>query len=107
LREVFGGAILHHEVQAGDEHVVFVAPDRCKEILRWLRDAPDHRYDLLLDVTAVDFGGGRPLQLVYQLRSIPHKRNLRVKVELPLDALEADSVVDVWPAANWLERETY
>src|SRR5690606_2054879 len=89
------------------EHVVFVVPDRCKEILRWLRDAPDHRYDLLLDVTAVDFGGGRPLQLVYQLWSIPNRLSLRVKVELPLDALEADSVVDLWAAANWLEREAY
>src|SRR5690606_1982515 len=89
------------------EHVVFVRPERCKEILRWLHDTPEHRYDLLLDVTAVDFGGGRPLQLVYQLWSVPHKRGLRVKAELPLDALEAESVVDVWPGANWREREAY
>ncbi len=107
LREAFGDAIVHHEVMAGDEHVVFVRPERCKEILRWLHDTPEHRYDLLLDVTAVDFGGGRPLQLVYQLWSVPHKRGLRVKAELPLDALEAESVVDVWPGANWLEREAY
>lgn len=107
LREAFGDAIVHHEIAAGDEHVVFVSPDRAHEILAWLKDAPGHRYDLLLDVTAVDFGGGRPLQLVYQLWSIPNRLSLRVKVELPLDALEADSVVDLWAAANWLEREAY
>lgn len=107
LREVFGDAIVHHEIAAGDEHVVFVRPERAHEILAWLKDAPGHRYDLLLDVTAVDYGGGRPLQLVYQLWSIPHRRALRIKVELPLDALEADSVVDLWNAANWLEREAY
>ena len=107
LREAFGDAIVHHEIAAGDEHVVFVRPDRAHEILAWLKDAPGHRYDLLLDVTAVDFGGGRPLQLVYQLWSIPNRLSLRVKVELPLDALEADSVVDLWAAANWLEREAY
>lgn len=107
LREAFGDAVVHHEIAAGDEHVVFVRPDRAHEILAWLKDAPGHRYDLLLDVTAVDFGGGRPLQLVYQLWSIPNRLSLRVKVELPLDALEADSVVDLWAAANWLEREAY
>lgn len=107
LREAFGDAIVHHEIAAGDEHVVFVRPDRAHDILAWLKDAPGHRYDLLLDVTAVDFGGGRPLQLVYQLWSIPNRLSLRVKVELPLDALEADSVVDLWAAANWLEREAY
>lgn len=103
----FGEAIHHHEVSAGDQHVVHVDPARNLEILGWLRDDPDHRYDLLADVTAVDFGGGRPIQVVYQLRSLPHRRSLRVKCLLPLDALEIDSVVPLWNAANWLEREVY
>lgn len=107
LRGVFGDAVVHHEIVAGDEHVVYLRPDRAKEVLRWLKDAPEHRYDMLVDVTAVDYGGGRPLQLVYQLWSIDHRRALRVKVELPLDALEADTVVDLWAGANWLEREVY
>ncbi len=107
LREAFGEAIVHHERVAGDEHVVFVRPERGREVLEWLKDAPGHRYDLLLDVTAVDFGGGRPLQLVYQLWSIEERRALRVKLELPLAALEADSVAGLWAAADWLEREVY
>ena len=107
LRETFGDAILHHELHAGDEHVVFIAPERNREILRWLRDDAGQRYDYLADVTAVDYGGGRPLQVVYQLWSIPHKRALRVKAELPLDGLEIDSVQPVWTTADWLEREVY
>jgi len=107
LFDRFGEAVLHHEVSAGDEHVVHVEPTRNLEILGWLRDDPEHRYDLLADVTAVDFGGGRPLQVVYQLWSIPHRRGLRVKCLLALDALEIDSVVGLWQAANWLEREVY
>jgi NADH-quinone oxidoreductase subunit C len=103
----FGPAIVHHEVSAGDQHVVHVEPKRNLEILGWLRDDPAHRYDLLADVTAVDFGGGRPLQVVYQLWSIPHRRGLRVKCILPLEALEVDSVVGLWSSANWLEREVY
>jgi len=107
LRARFGDAILHHEVQAGDEHVVFILASRNVEILRWLKEDPDHRYDLLQDITGVDYGGGRPIQVVYQLWSITHRRSLRVKAELPLDALEIDSATTIWAAANWLEREAY
>lgn len=107
LRASFGDAVLHHEIMAGDEHVVYLRPERAKEILAWLKDAPGHGYDMLKDVTAVDFGGGRPLQLVYELWSVEHRLQLRVKVELPLDALEVDTVVDLWAGANWLEREAY
>jgi NADH-quinone oxidoreductase subunit C len=107
LRDEFGDAVQHHELHAGDEHVVFIAADRNAEILRWLRDDPDQRYDLLTDLTAVDYGGGRPIQVVYQLWSIPHKRALRVKAELPLSELEVETVVPIWSTANWLEREVY
>ncbi len=107
LRERFGDAILHHELHAGDEHVVFLAAERNAEILRWLRDDPDQRYDYLADLTAVDYGGGRPIQVVYQLWSIPHKRALRVKAELPLADLEIETVVPIWSTADWLEREVY
>ena len=75
--------------------------------MEWLRDDPEQRYDLLADVTAVDYGGGKPIQIVYQLWSVGHKRALRVKCELPLDALTIDSVVQLWNTANWLEREVY
>jgi NADH-quinone oxidoreductase subunit C len=107
LRERFGEAVLRHAVMAGDESVVFVAPERNREILRWLRDDPAQAYALLLDVTAVDFGGGRPIQVVYQLWSLEHKRQLRIKAELPPSSLQIDSVVEVWSGANWLEREAY
>jgi NADH-quinone oxidoreductase subunit C len=103
----FGSGILRHEVNAGDQHVVFVAPARSREILTWLKTDPAQHYDLLADVTAVDYGGGRPLQVVYQLWSMPHRRALRVKCELPLSALEIASVVPLWQTANWLEREVY
>ena len=107
LREQFGDAVLHHELQSGDEHVVFLASDRALEVLRWLKQDPEQRYDYLADLTAVDYGGGRPIQVVYQLWSMSHKRALRVKVELPLDALEIETAVPIWSAANWLEREVY
>jgi NADH-quinone oxidoreductase subunit C len=97
--------VLRHEVQAGDEHVVFIEPGRAVEVLGWLRD--HEAYDLLVDLTAVDYGEGRPLQVVYQLWSIPNRRALRLKAELPIDRLEIESVVSLWNSANWMEREVY
>jgi NADH-quinone oxidoreductase subunit C len=107
LRARFGAAIEHHTVMAGDEHVVYIAADRNLEVLRWLQRDPEQRYDLLLDVTGVDYGGGRPLEVIYQLWSTAQRRQLRVKATLPLTALEIDSVTSLWRAADWLERETY
>ncbi|MGD2122954.1 MAG: NADH-quinone oxidoreductase subunit C [Gemmatimonadota bacterium] len=107
LRDRFGDAVLRHEVVANDQHIVFIPPERSLEILTWLKEDPDQQYDLLRDVTAVDYGEGRPLQVVYQLFSFFHKQALRVKCELPLDGLEIESVYGLWIAANWLEREVF
>lgn len=107
LRARFGETLVHSEVSAGDQQVAYVDPVRNLEVLTFLKDDPDQRYDLLVDVTAVDYGGGRPLQVVYQLWSIPHRRQLRVKCELPLTELRIASVVSLWATADWLEREVY
>lgn len=107
LKDRFGEAVLHHEVQAGDQHVVFIEPTRNAEILGWLKDDADHDYDLLVDVTAVDYGEGRPIQVVYQLWSVTHRRALRVKCELELESLVIETVASLWHSADWLEREVY
>jgi len=107
LREKFGAAILKAVVFSGDEHCVYVDAERSAEILHWLRDDASQRYDYLQDLTAIDYGGGRPLEVVYQLWSNTHKRQLRLKVTLPLHALEIDSVYDLWRTSDWLEREVF
>ncbi|RMH12779.1 MAG: NADH-quinone oxidoreductase subunit C [Gemmatimonadetes bacterium] len=107
LRERFPDAVRRAEVSAGDQHVVYVDPDANLEVLGFLKTDDAHHYDLLVDVTAVDYGGGLPLQVVYQLWSIPHRRALRVKCELPLERLHIRSVTGLWNSANWLEREVF
>ena len=107
LRATFSDAVLRYVVQSGDQEVVYIDPERNTEVLEWLRTDPGERFDLLLDVTAVDYGDGRPLEVVYQLWSIPHRRALRVKCELSLSRLSIASATGLWQAANWLEREVY
>ncbi|CAN5684748.1 hypothetical protein BH23GEM6_BH23GEM6_04920 [soil metagenome] len=107
LRGRFGEAILRHEMVAGDEHIIYVDSHQIREILTWLRDDAGQRYDLLRDLTAIDYGTGTFLQVVYELWSIGHKRQLRVKAELPMEALVIDSVYYIWRAADWMEREVF
>lgn len=100
-------SVLGHKISSGSQHVVWIDSAHNLEILGWLRDDQDHRYDMISDVTAVDYGAGRPIEVVYQLFSTLHKRALRIRCALPLDGLEIDSIVGLWSAANWLEREIY
>ena len=102
----FGDAVRRHRVSAGDQTVVWIDPARSLVVLRWLRDDPTQLYDMMSDVTGVDYGTGS-VDVVYQMFSTAHKRALRVRCELPVDALEIDSVAALWHSANWLEREVY
>ncbi|MGE0442510.1 MAG: NADH-quinone oxidoreductase subunit C [Gemmatimonadales bacterium] len=108
LTAAFGAAVLRHEVSCGDT-IVWVAADRSHEILAWLKNTPGQGFDYLTDVTAVDYRDPElSLEVVYQLRSLGRKADLRVKVPLDKDgAMQVDSVVDLWRGADWLEREVY
>jgi NADH-quinone oxidoreductase subunit C len=108
LRAEFGQAIERHLVSCGDT-IVYASKTRSHDILAWLKDTPGQRYDYLTDVTAVEYRDPeRPLEVVYQLRSLPRKADLRVKVALDKgEPLEVRSVVDLWRGADWLEREVY
>jgi NADH-quinone oxidoreductase subunit C len=103
----FGAAVSGHRISAGDQQVVWIEPTRSFEALTFLRDDPAQLYDMMSDVTGIDYGGGRPVEVVYQMFSTHHKRALRVRCALPLDALTIDSVAGLWQCANWLEREVY
>ena len=109
LQATFGDAIGRASEARDGLSVVVVAAARLQEIMRWLRDTPGERYDYLVDVTAVEFRDReRALEVVYQLRALERKIDLRVKVELdPQGELAVDSITPLWAGANWLEREVY
>src|SRR5213080_2658631 len=89
--------------------IVYVAREALLDAMTWLRDTPEQGYDYLVDVTAVEYRDReRPLEVVYNLRSLARRTDLRVKVELDLRGdLAIDSVVPLWRGADWLEREVY
>jgi NADH-quinone oxidoreductase subunit C len=86
---------------------VIVPPDRLTEVLTWLRDTPEARFDFCSDVTAVDWPPRRErFDVVYCLYSVPHRRRVRVKVRVA-DGTPLPSATGIWPAVNWLEREVF
>lgn len=100
---------LRTEVARDGESVVFIARDRLLEAMTWLKNTPGQQFDYLVDVTAVEFRDReRPLQVVYFLRSLTRRADLRIKVELQQsDELAVDSVWSLWRGADWLEREVF
>lgn len=82
---------------------------------RILRDDDALAFSILADLCATDYEGfgdvprdGRRFAVVLHLLSIRHNRRVRVKTWCPDDGFPVvDSVIDVWPAANWYEREAF
>ena len=108
LRARFGDAVRSVDVVWGETSVV-VARERVLDIVRWLRDDAAQRYDMLVDVTAVEHrDAGRPIEVVWHLRSLPFRRFLRLKAYLEKgEPLRVPSVWPLYRAADWLERECY
>lgn len=106
LREKFGEAIQEYS-QFRDELTVRVDKDQIVEICMFLRDEPDLQFNLLTDLCGVDYPArSRRFDVVYHLYSMPYNRRLRLKAAVGENET-IPSVVSVWKAANWLEREAY
>src|SRR6185369_12872962 len=86
----------------------FAQREHLPAIARALRDRPELHYDFLAELTAVDYHPREPrYEIVYLLVSLEHRQRLRMKVRLQGDDARLRTVSDVWPAANWLEREVW
>ena len=90
----------------GDDELQVAAPDIAR-VLTYLRDEPGLRFAQLVDLCAVDYPE-RPsrFEVVYHLLSVAHNRRVRVKVAVP-EGTPVPSVVEVFPAAGWYEREVW
>ena len=119
LKEQFPDALLATHQFRGDDTAV-VHRERLMEVARFLRDDPACAFNILMDLTAVDYlrYGARPstalgtslsarFEVVYHLYSLAHNHRVRVKVPVAETDPVVDSLVDLWPAANWFEREVW
>jgi len=88
------------------ERTYTVSAHDLRELAKFCRD--ELSFDYLLDITSIDNFGEEPrLEIVYHLYSMPHAVHLRLKLKLSEEVGAVDTVSDIWPTANWHEREVY
>lgn len=93
---------------------IHVPREQLVDTMRTLRDTPALRFAFLADITAVDYLPREPrFEVVYLLASLgaagygDTAKRLRVKVRVPGAEPSVPTLISVWPAANWAERELW
>jgi len=92
-----------------DEITFYLRREQLLPLCRLLRDDPSLRFELCSSVSGVDYGTQVPQRLhaVYHLLSMTFRRRIRLEVALDVDDPVVPSVVEVYPTADWHERETW
>ncbi|MCL4685270.1 NADH-quinone oxidoreductase subunit C [Myxococcota bacterium] len=111
LLEAKREAVLATHATHGDA-TAWVEAAQVVDVLRLLRDDPACRFDMLVDLCAVDYlrhpdHEGPRFEVVYHLLSTTLLQRVRIKAGVPELPCQIDSCVEVWPAANWMEREVF
>jgi len=107
LLDHHAAAVIDVHAQLGDA-TALVHKERLVEVMRFLRDDPGLAFDMLMDVTCVDYLGETPrFEMVYHLYSLAKKHRLRIKARVPETPCEIDTLCPLWPSANWMEREVW
>ena len=97
---------LHDRTEFRGETSYAIAVSDLREIAKFCRDKLS--FDYLLDITSIDNFGEEPrFEIVYHLYSMPYGVHLRLKLKVSEDVGAVDTISDVWPTADWHEREIY
>jgi len=105
LGEAFGEKLQHKTEFRGETSFTITAGD-LREIAKFCRDHLS--FDYLLDITSIDNFGEQPrFEIVYHLYSMPHAIHVRLKLKVSEEVGVVETVSDIWPTANWHEREIY
>jgi NADH-quinone oxidoreductase subunit C len=78
-----------------------------KEVCICLRDDPNLNFEVLSDLTALDFPKENKIQVVYHLHSYSLRHQIVLKVDLSREEPRIVTMETVWKVANWLEREVF
>jgi NADH-quinone oxidoreductase subunit C/D len=85
--------------------------EQLRDLVRHLKHKVSKPFKMLYDITAIDErmrNGGKPVfTIVYHLTSLERNEDIRIKVPLEGEFPTMESISDIWPAANWYEREIY
>jgi NADH-quinone oxidoreductase subunit C len=112
LRERLGDRVIATHEYRGD-HTAVVSREGLVAALSLCRDDGALGFDMLVDVTAVDYlrfpgrEDGPRFEVVYHLYSVANNHRVRLKVPVEQDDPVVSTACGLWPIANWLEREVW
>ncbi len=119
LQNVLADKLVSMSAQLGELTASVRAGDLL-QVMETLRDHPDLRFEMLIDLCGVDYSAygsesgpqddriGQRFAIVYHLLSLDHNHRLRLKTFADDDEFPVvDSVIEIWPSANWFEREAF
>lgn len=108
VKNKFPDLIISSHDQCGDQTVV-IRKEGIATLAKFLKYDPELDFNMLMDLTAVDclhLKWTPRFEVVYHFYSLTKNHRLRVKV--PVEAVdEVESLTELWPAANWFEREVW
>lgn len=114
LEPMLGNTLLSHQINLG-ELTLEIDARHIRSACETLRDQAG--FDQLTDLCGVDYSGygaedgdpwsGERFAVVYHLISYHHNQRIRIRAQLPETDPSIDSVIEIWPAADWFERETF
>ncbi len=115
LRLAFGEKSIRPQATLDGIPTMWADRDDARDVLRYLKMDADKPYRLLYDLTAIDervrnVRKDQPLSdftIVYHLLSFDRNQDVRIKVALSAERPALQTITDLWPAANWYEREVW
>ena len=116
LPDLLGDGLVSMHVDL-DELTLVVDANQIKSVCETLRDDSDCDFDQLIDLCGMDYStygeednrswDGTRYAVVYHLLSTTHNMRIRLRAQLEDDRPMLDSIIEVWPVADWFEREAF
>ena len=107
LLEALPDAVLETHARLGDA-TARVDASRITEVASLLRDDPELAFEMLTDLTCVDYLGEEPrFEVVYHFYSVAKNHRVRVKARVSEASARIDSLAPLYASANWMEREVW
>jgi len=107
LKSIFGEAVIDSGLDKKDA-VAVVDAGRIHDIVSFLKNDPELGFEMLIDLCGVDYHPRRPrFEVVYQLHNLEKGERIRLLAPLEEERCELGTISDLFPVANWLEREVW
>ena len=106
LNDKFPGAVESAELLY-DFPVFTVNQGATHDILKFLKEEPELNFHFLTDLTGMQTADEKQLGVIYHLHNLPKNQRVRIKTFFDINKPEIPTATDLWPGANWMERETY